>query len=103
VDWAHEPHTFWFDGVKRGCVSYLPDFRVDNKDGTHEWHEVKGWMDARSATAIKRMAKYFPAEKLIVIREKQYSGLRRKLGALVPGWEDSERDRRLCAPGVTPR
>ena len=26
--WEHEPETFWFEGIMRGCRSYLPDFRV---------------------------------------------------------------------------
>lgn len=87
ADWEHEPKTFWFEGIKRGCVSYLPDFRVDNCNGSHEWHEVKGWMDARSATVLKRMAKYHPDEKIVLIREKQYREICRKVGALIHGWE----------------
>lgn len=85
--WEHEPHTFWFDGIKRGCVSYLPDFRVTNPSGSHEWHEVKGWMDARSKTTLDRMARYHPAEKLVVIREKQYNEIKRKVSSLIVGWE----------------
>lgn len=87
MKWEHEPKTFWFEGVKRGCVSYLPDFRVTNKDESHEWHEVKGWMDARSATTIKRMIKYHPAEKLLVIREKEYRAIERKVAGVISGWE----------------
>jgi hypothetical protein len=85
--WEHEPHTFWFTGVKRGCVSYLPDFRVTRSSGGIEWHEVKGWMDARSKTVLKRMAKYHPREKLIVIDGKFYRAMCRQVAALVPGWE----------------
>lgn len=67
VEWEHEPKTFWFEGIKRGCVSYLPDFRVDDCEGNSYWVEVKGWMDAKSKTKIKRFRKYYPHEKLIVI------------------------------------
>lgn len=28
TEWSYEPETFWFNGVRRGCVSYRPDFRV---------------------------------------------------------------------------
>jgi hypothetical protein len=28
LGWQHEPETFWFEGVKRGTCSYLPDFKV---------------------------------------------------------------------------
>lgn len=85
--WAHEPKTFWFEGVKRGCVSYLPDFHVVENDGSEAYHEVKGWMDARSATKIRRMAKYHPDVKLIVIDKKAYAELKKKVSVIVPGWE----------------
>lgn len=85
--WEHEAHTFWFEGIKRGVVSYLPDFKVTNVDGSVEWHEVKGWMDSRSKTTIARMAKYHPNEKLVVIQEKQYNEIKRKVSSLIPGWE----------------
>lgn len=85
--WLHEPKTFWFEGVKRGCVSYLPDFYVVENDGSEAYHEVKGWMDARSKTKIKRMAKYHPNTTLIVIDSKAYKELAKKVSAIVPGWE----------------
>ena len=87
IDWEHEPETFWFSGVKRGCVSYLPDFKVTAKHGAVAFHEVKGWMDDRSKTKIKRMAKYHPGVKLVVIDSKQYAKLRGQLNKVVPGWE----------------
>uniref|UniRef100_A0AB39BYX4 Holliday junction resolvase n=1 Tax=Pakpunavirus sp. TaxID=2833053 RepID=A0AB39BYX4_9CAUD len=87
ADWSHEPKTFWFEGIKRGCVSYLPDFWVKDADGSESYHEVKGWMDDRSKTKIKRMAKYHPTVKLIVIDSKGYAALKRKVAAVVPGWE----------------
>lgn len=86
-DWAHEPETFWFDGIKRGCLSYLPDFRVTNPDGTIEYHEVKGWMDPKSITKIKRMAKYHPAIKLVVIDATRYKALAKTVKGLVPEWK----------------
>lgn len=96
ADWRHEPQTFWFDGVKRGAVSYLPDFWVLENDGRDAFHEVKGWMDDRSKTKIKRMAKYYPDVVLVVIDSKAYREIRRKVSSLVPGWVDAPRDRR-CA------
>jgi len=87
LKWEHEPETFWFSGIRRGCVSYLPDFRVTQADGGVEYHEVKGFMDSRSKTKIKRMAKYHPTVKLVVIDSKAYKALRRSVGAIVPGWE----------------
>lgn len=87
AEWEHEPETFWFDGIKRGCMSYLPDFRVTNLCGKVEYHEVKGWMDDRSKTKIKRMAKYHPAVTLLVIEKKQYAEIKNKLSRLIPDWE----------------
>lgn len=87
LDWEHEPETFWFDAIKRGVRSYLPDFRITENDGSSALHEVKGWMDARSKTTIKRMAKYHPQETLIVIREKQYKEISKKVSVLIEGWE----------------
>lgn len=85
-EWEHEPKTFWFEGVKRGTTSYLPDFRVTENDGSVAYHEVKGWMDAKSKTKIKRMAKYHPDVKLIVIDSKAYKRLEKQVKHLVSGW-----------------
>ena len=87
TEWEHEPETFWFDGVRRGCVSYLPDFRVTNPNGTIEYHEVKGWMDAASKTKIKRMAKYHPTVKLLVIDAKSYRKLASQISTTIAEWE----------------
>lgn len=85
--WEHEPETFWFGKVRRGTVSYLPDFRITNSDGSIEYHEVKGWMDARSKTKIKRMAKYHPSVKLVVIDSKCYKKLANQIKGCINGWE----------------
>lgn len=86
LDWEYEPETFWFDKIKRGVRSYLPDFRVHELNGTKPLHEVKGWMDARSRTTLRRMAKYHPGEKIILIREKEYRAISR-FSSLIGGWE----------------
>lgn len=85
--WQHECETFWFDGIKRGCVSYLPDFKVTNNDGSIEYHEVKGWMDAASKTKIKRMAKYHPNINLMIFDSKWYKANSHKLSSIIPDWE----------------
>lgn len=85
--WEHEPKTFWFEGIKRGVRSYLPDFLVTMKNGNSEWHEVKGWMDSKSKTKIKRMAKYHPNETLRVFDGKWFKTANRKIGKIVPGWD----------------
>lgn len=66
-DWFYEVDTFWFDGIKRGCVSYKPDFKIVNLQDEISYVEVKGYMDEKSATKIKRMGKYHPDIKLNVL------------------------------------
>lgn len=90
-EWEHEPETFWFSKIKRGCVTYLPDFRVTSRDGSVEYHEVKGWMDARSKTKLKRMAKYYPDVKLRVLDSKWFSANGSILRGL-PGYERGAKD-----------
>lgn len=85
--WEYEADTFWFDGIKRGVRSYTPDFKVWDRDGSVYYVEVKGWMDAKSKTKLKRMKKYHPDVDLRLFGEKAYRELARKLGAAIPGWE----------------
>jgi len=87
LDWKHEPETFWFETIKRGVRSYLPDFRVWENDGSSKLHEVKGWMDSRSKTTLRRMAKYHPGETIVLVAEKQYREIERRLSSLIEGWE----------------
>lgn len=66
VDWQYEVKTFYFEGERRGPVNYKPDFCILERDGTMSWHEVKGWMDPKSKSKVKKFKKYFPNEKLYV-------------------------------------
>lgn len=86
ASWDYEPKTFWFDGIKRGCVSYKPDFLSLELNGKINWYEVKGYMDKRSQTKIKRFRSYFPEETLIVIDSKWFGRNSKKLKGLIPGW-----------------
>lgn len=86
LSWEYEAHTFVFHEVARGTVSYLPDFKVITKEGKIEWHEVKGWMDAKSKVKLKRMQKYYPEETLIVIGAEEYKAIA-KWASLIDGWE----------------
>lgn len=87
AEWEHEPKVFWFLEIKRGTRSYLPDFRITENDGTQAFHEVKGWMDPRSKTKIKRMGKYYPDIKLIVIGGKSYKALEKMVSRMIADWE----------------
>lgn len=77
--WSFEPETFWFEKIRRGVRSYTPDFKVINNDNSVVFHEVKGWMDAKSKTKIKRMAKYYPEIKLIIVDGKSYRDIIKKI------------------------
>lgn len=85
--WEFECHTFTFPGITRGTISYTPDFKVYENDGSYSWHEVKGWMDNKSKTRLKRMAKYFPDEKIVLIDRKAYREIA-KIKAMISNWED---------------
>lgn len=86
-NWEYEPDVFYFENIKRGTRSYLPDFKVENNDGTIEYHEVKGWMDAASKTKLKRMKKYYPDVKIVLVDKPVYNGLARTVSKLVANWE----------------
>jgi len=83
----YEPDTFYFDEIKRGTRSYTPDFKITTNDGTIEYHEVKGWMDAKSKTKLKRMKKYHPDVKIILVDEDAYRAIQRDVSVFIPSWE----------------
>lgn len=87
IDWEHEAKVFWFEGIKRGCVSFLPDFQITENSGTIVYHEVKGWMDDRSITKIRRMGIYFPDVSLTIIDAKWFKNNSRQLTQLIYEWE----------------
>lgn len=82
-DWEYETETFFFEKIKLGTRSYRPDFPVINMDDSKEYHEVKGYMDARSQTKLKRMAKYFPHVKLVLIDRQYYTDMLKKMKHII--------------------
>lgn len=86
-DWEYEVDTFHFRKIKRGVMFYTPDFKITNNDDSIEYHEIKGWMDPGSATKLKRMSKYYPNIKVILIDREAYKGLARDVRNLIPEWE----------------
>ena len=85
--WKFEVDTFEFKAIKRGSRFYVPDFRVMNRNGSIEYHEIKGYMDARSATKLKRMKKYYPTVKLVLIGKSEYQAVATKVSKMIAGWE----------------
>ncbi|MHB9161532.1 MAG: PDDEXK family nuclease [Nitrosotalea sp.] len=97
-DWEYEPKIFIFNTIQFGNRSYKPDFKVIENDGSYKWHEVKGWMDAPSKTKLKRMAKYYPSEEIIIIDSDQYYTLKKQVQHLVPDWEIDQNRQRYYKP-----
>lgn len=84
--WEYETDTFWFDKIKRGVRSYKPDFKVIENNGNFSYHEVKGYMDDKSKTKLKRMKKYYPdvniriVDKTVIKNLKRYNGMWSMIG-----------------------
>lgn len=85
--WQFEPDTFEFVGIKRGSRFYTPDFKVFDSAGGFEYHEIKGYMDARSATKLNRMSKYYPDVKVKLISKTEYRSVASVMAPMLEGWE----------------
>lgn len=85
IDFHYEMKTFYFGAIKRGCVSYKPDFYIEAVSGNY-WIELKGFLDNKSKTKLKRFAKYFPDEKLILWDSTMYKDLKNNLSRIIPNW-----------------
>jgi hypothetical protein len=83
LSWEYEAKVFVFEQIKFGTRSYRPDFQITNNNGSIEYHEIKGYMDARSKTKLKRMAKYYPETKLILVDRKPYQEILKKLKGII--------------------
>lgn len=90
--WRYEPKTFEFP-VKRGSRFYTPDFEVTERGGRIVYHEVKGYMDQRSATKLRRMETHFPEVVVVVIGGDEMREIKTKVGRLIPGWEWHSNDK----------
>lgn len=68
IEWTYEPRKFWFHEVKAGITSYKPDFYIIEKDD-HYFVETKGHLTRRDITKFRRMAKYYPDIKLVLVMQ----------------------------------
>lgn len=85
--WEYEVDEFEFP-VKRGAGKfYKPDFKVWLTEDRFEYWEVKGHMDTKSATKLKRMQRYYPQYRVVIIDEHRYRSEICPIRALLPGWE----------------
>lgn len=86
--WEFEADTFWFENIKRGTRSYLPDFKVWETENSEPYYiEVKGWMDSKSSTKLKRMKKYYPHIRVDLVDKKTYLHIKTKIAPLLKHWE----------------
>ena len=87
LKWEYEPDIFFFEGIKMGTNCYKPDFKVFANDGSVSYHEVKGHMDAKSKTKLKRMKKYHPKVKVVLIERKQLAEIKKNLKGIIKFYE----------------
>lgn len=72
--WDYESKEFWFEDIKRGTVSYKPDFVVDWWNGGRIFYEVKcGKFRQKDCTKWKRLAKKYPDTKLVLVIDRNYN------------------------------
>lgn len=86
--WEYETDTFWFESIKRGVRSYTPDFKVTRNDGSVFYIEVKGHLDRKSKTKLKRLRKYHPTIELRLVDVSEYTLIREVYGSFLTHWED---------------
>lgn len=69
IEWVYEPRRFYFDGVRRGAHSYMPDIYLPNYEGSDRWLEIKGRLPPSDRTKLRRFRKFYPEEfqKLMMI------------------------------------
>jgi hypothetical protein len=86
--WRYEPAIFTFEGIARGCREYRPDVLVVHPDDTWVYEEIKGHMDQKSKTRLKRMAKYYPGVRVEVIGREWFIQMEKSgLAGAIPHWE----------------
>lgn len=66
-DWAFEQTRFTFPDETRGAKQFLVDFDILNMDHTFEYWEYKGWLRGSDVTKFRRVAKYRPEAKLVLV------------------------------------
>lgn len=81
--WEYEKDVFIFHAIQFGTRSYRPDFKIFNNNETIEYHEIKGFMDRKSKTKLKRMTKYYPEIKLLVVDSLCYRDIKNKIGKVL--------------------
>lgn len=81
--WKFEPEVFIFEKIRSGTRAYKPDFKIYNNNGTFYYDEVKGHMDAKSLTKLKRMKKYYPDITVNLVDGACYKSIKDNLGKML--------------------
>lgn len=79
-DWEYESDVYKFGDIKS---TYKIDFKVIDFDGTFEIHEIKGFMSAAARTKLKRMKKYHPDVKVVLIEKKSYQAIMKSMKGII--------------------
>ncbi len=82
--WQFEPKTFQFIGETKGVISYLPDFYLPK---LKLYVEIKGHMDSRSRSKLKKMEKYYPDVEVYIIMKKEYDEIQNEYANKIDNWE----------------
>lgn len=82
-DWEYETEIYRFEGLTKGSTTYTIDFKVWLTDKVFEIHEVKGFMTPKGKTKLKRMKKYFPDVKIVLIDKKAYGEIIKRMKGLI--------------------
>lgn len=96
VEVEYEPKPFYFDGIRRGTVSYTPDFRVLWKaEDCNTYYEIKTGtaIAPKDITKWKRFQSRYPEEKLILVYPKEPNP-RKRNGRANPIWQKIEDGRK---------
>ena len=88
-NWIYEPCRFWFPNP-RGIRFYCPDFLILYHGRPFEFVEVKGYMDKKSKTTLRRFEKHYPTiykDHFKLMDGPAYNAIKKKLATVIPGWE----------------
>jgi len=86
VRYEYEPDTLWLSErlPRKNRCSFTPDYKVTLPDGSHEYHEVKGFMEADAYIKLKWAIERFPQFAFILATRQRKGRWRiQKFG----GWE----------------
>lgn len=68
-DWAYESTKFEFEKVRSGTPFYTPDFEVWDDENTRCFHETKGHLEQKDLTKFRRLQKYHPDVRLVLVMQ----------------------------------